>query len=61
MLLSYRMLSVVVADDDADAAIRTIIGTNKTGVPGDGKIFVLPVLETHPVRAERGHDALTDR
>ena len=61
MLLPCRMLSVVVDDADADAAIRTIVGTNKTGVPGDGKIFVLPVLEALRVRTrERGHDALSE-
>src|SRR5450755_4535499 len=36
MLLPRRMLTVVVKDDDADVVIRTIIGVNKTGVPGDG-------------------------
>ncbi|MGD0474116.1 MAG: P-II family nitrogen regulator [Candidatus Velthaea sp.] len=61
MLLPCRMLSVVVSDDDLDAAIRTIIGTNKTGVPGDGKIFVLPVLEAMRVRTrECGDDALSE-
>jgi nitrogen regulatory protein PII 2 len=60
MLLPCRMLSIVVPDADADAAVRTIIGTNKTGVPGDGKIFVLPVLEALRIRTrEQGDEALS--
>jgi nitrogen regulatory protein PII 2 len=61
-LLPRRMLTVVVKDDDADVAIRTIIGVNKTGVPGDGKIFVLPVHEASRVRTrEHGTEALRER
>ena len=62
MLLPRRMLTIVVADDHAEAAIQTIISSNKTGEHGDGKIFVLPVKEAVRIRTrERGHDALTDR
>jgi nitrogen regulatory protein PII 2 len=62
MLLPRRMLTVVVKDDDADVAIRTIIGVNKTGVPGDGKIFVLPVHEASRIRTrEHGTEALSER
>jgi nitrogen regulatory protein PII 2 len=61
MLLPRRMLTVVVNDDDANAAIQTIIGVNKTGVAGDGKIFVLPVREVLRIRTrERGADALSE-
>ncbi len=61
-LLPRRMLTIVVPDDRAEAAIETIVGTNRTGQPGDGKIFVLPVREAIRIRTrERGHDALTDR
>jgi nitrogen regulatory protein PII 2 len=62
MLLPCRMLTVVVRDDDADAAIKTIVGVNKTGVPGDGTIFVLPVHEALRIRTrERDADALSER
>jgi nitrogen regulatory protein PII 2 len=62
MLLPRRMLTIVVGDDDADAAIRTIIGVNKTGVAGDGRIFVLPVHDASRIRTrEHGTDALTER
>jgi nitrogen regulatory protein PII 2 len=62
MLLLRRMLTIVVKDDDADAAIRTIIGVNKTGVAGDGRIFVLPVHEASRIRTrEHGAEALTER
>jgi nitrogen regulatory protein PII 2 len=62
MLLPRRMLTVVVNDEDADAAIQTIIGVNRTRVPGDGKIFVLPVHEALRIRTrERGAEALSER
>lgn len=62
MLLPCRMINVVVPDEDADAVVRTIIAVNKTGVPGDGKVVVLPVLETLRIRTrESGHDALSER
>jgi nitrogen regulatory protein PII 2 len=62
MLLPRRMLTIVVNDDDADAAIRTIIGVNKTGVAGDGRIFVLPVHEASRIRTrEHGTQALVER
>jgi len=62
MLLPRRMLTVVVKDNDADAVIRTIIGVNKTGVAGDGRIFVLPVHDASRIRTrEHGTEALTER
>jgi len=40
-------------------AIDTIISTNQTGKPGDGKIFVTPISDTIRVRTgEEGDEAL---
>lgn len=47
-----EMLILVVADDDADDAIRVILGAARTGENGnfgDGRIFVSPVEEAYTV------------
>lgn len=47
-----EMLLTVVKDQDKDFAIRTIIKAARTGEKGafgDGKIFVLPVLESYTI------------
>ena len=39
--------------------VKTVIEANHTGHPGDGKIFVLPVLDSVRVRTqEKGDDVL---
>ncbi len=54
-LVPKRMLTIVVNDDEAGKAVEIIISTNQTGNPGDGKIFILPVLDAVRVRtAETG-------
>ncbi|NTV17123.1 MAG: P-II family nitrogen regulator [Chlorobiaceae bacterium] len=58
-LVAKRILTVVVPDDLCKTAIDIIIKTNQTGKPGDGKIFVTPILETIRVRTgETGREAL---
>ena len=42
-LYPKRMVTIVVEDEAVDSVVETIIATNKSGKPGDGKIFVLPV------------------
>lgn len=49
-LYPKRMITVVVEDDEVDPIVETIIETNKTGKPGDGKIFVIPVSDSVRVR-----------
>lgn len=49
-LYSKRMISLVVPDKDVKGVVATIISVNKTGKPGDGKIFVLPVADSVRVR-----------
>ncbi|MEF2144218.1 MAG: P-II family nitrogen regulator [Desulfovibrionaceae bacterium] len=54
-LYPKRMITVVLPDDEVDDVLKTIIDVNRTGKPGDGKIFVLPVTDAVRVRtAERG-------
>jgi len=42
-LYPKRMVTIVVEDEAVDSVVETIIATNKSGKPGDGKIFILPV------------------
>ncbi|MEX0715669.1 MAG: P-II family nitrogen regulator [Planctomycetaceae bacterium] len=43
-------LEVVVADEDADKAVRTILDSAHTGEIGDGKIFVTELLQVIRIR-----------
>lgn len=57
-LIPKRVFTMMVNDDDVQKVVETIIETNSTGNPGDGKIFVLPVTESYRVRnGEGGADA----
>ena len=49
-LIPKRLFIVVVDDDKVKDAVDILIETNKTGHPGDGKIFVVPVVESYRVR-----------
>jgi nitrogen regulatory protein PII 2 len=60
-LIPKRMLTIVVPDAKVKTAVDTIIQTNQTGAPGDGKVFVMPVSDAIRVRTgEQGHDALDE-
>lgn len=52
-LVPKRMITVVVSDDWVERTVEAIIKTNQTGNSGDGKIFVLPVLEATRIRTEK--------
>ncbi len=49
-LIPKRAFTIVVKDEDVWKVVKTIMDTNITGNPGDGKIFVLPIFETYRVR-----------
>ena len=49
-LLPKMEIEVVVTDSLADEAIKAIIGAARTGEIGDGRVFVLPVLESSRIR-----------
>lgn len=58
-LVSRRMMTMLVKDEDLPKALDLIIGVNRTGNAGDGKIFVRPAAEVIRVRTgETGADAL---
>ncbi len=49
-LYPKRMVTVIVPESQVSCVVETIINTNQTGMPGDGKIFVLPVADAVRVR-----------
>ncbi len=58
-LIPKRALSVVVPDEKVKSVVDTIIAANQTGKPGDGKVFVIPVLDAIRVRSgAAGEDAV---
>ncbi|MBG0789689.1 MAG: P-II family nitrogen regulator [Desulfovibrionaceae bacterium] len=58
-LYPKRMVTVVVADAQVEDVVEAIMDVNRTGKPGDGKIFVLPVGDAVRVRtAETGAKAI---
>jgi nitrogen regulatory protein PII 2 len=58
-LIPKRLIVVVVHEEDIKKAVDTIMSTNSTGNPGDGKIFVLPLADAIRVRtSETGEDAI---
>jgi nitrogen regulatory protein PII 2 len=58
-LIPKRMLTILVQDNEVENVVNTIIGVNKEGNKGDGKIFICPVLEAVRVRTgERGEAAI---
>jgi len=49
-LFAKRMVTVVVPDEKVKVVVDAISAANKTGKPGDGKIFVLPLSDSVRVR-----------
>ena len=49
-LLPKMEVEVVVADAQADDAIKAIVTAARTGEIGDGRVFVIPVTETYRIR-----------
>ena len=49
-LYPKRMMTAVVPDAKVDEVVESIIATNRSGKPGDGKIFILPLGDAVRVR-----------
>ena len=49
-LLPKMEIEVVVPDSISDEAIKAIVSAARTGEIGDGRVFVLPVLESYKIR-----------
>ena len=59
-LIPKRMLTLVVPDGKVKTVVDTIIEVNQTGSPGDGKIFVQPMLDAVRVRTGEDGEAAID-
>ncbi len=58
-LIPKRLFTMVVKDEEAGKAAEVIMSVNSTGNPGDGKIFILPLLDVIRVRTgESGEEAI---
>ena len=49
-LLPKMEIEVVITDSLAEDAIRAIVAAARTGEIGDGRVFVLPALESYRIR-----------
>lgn len=49
-LIAKRYFTLIVDDEDVKRAVNIIIEANRTGNPGDGKIFVRSLDESYCVR-----------
>ncbi len=53
------MIEVVLEDEMLDKALQCVMENARTGHIGDGKIFVMDVIDAYRIRTgERGEDAL---
>ena len=60
-LVSKRLISVVVPDSVVKRVVGIIINVNQTRKSGDGKIFVLPVMNAIRIRTgEKGEKAIDE-
>jgi nitrogen regulatory protein P-II 1 len=58
-LLEKVKLETVISDQDLDRVVETIVTAARTGEVGDGKIFMMPVMDAVRVRTgERGDAAI---
>ena len=49
-LIPKRCFVLIVPDEEVERLVKVIMEVNSTGNPGDGKIFVLPIMESYRVR-----------
>ena len=59
-LIPKRMISVVVPSKLVKKVVETVISVNQTGKSGDGKIFVMPVMDSIRIRTGESGDETLD-
>ncbi|ADN01324.1 P-II family nitrogen regulator [Spirochaeta thermophila] len=59
-LIPKRLLIMVVPNRLVPKVVKTLISVNRTGKPGDGKIFVLPVEDAVRIRTGENGDGVLD-
>jgi nitrogen regulatory protein PII 2 len=58
-LIPKRLLTILVQDNEVEKVVSALIQVNRAGNKGDGKIFIVPVVDTVRVRTgERGEAAI---
>lgn len=56
--LAKVQLLLVIDDESAEKAVKTILSTAKTGNFGDGKVFVTPVADVYTIRTGQKEEVL---
>jgi nitrogen regulatory protein PII 2 len=59
-LIPKRILFIIVPDSLVSKTVKTIIKVNQTGKPGDGKIFINPIIDSISVRTGLSGDSTLD-
>ncbi|HOT62302.1 MAG TPA: P-II family nitrogen regulator [Treponemataceae bacterium] len=59
-LVPKRMVTVVVPDRLVKRVVDAIMDANRTGKSGDGKVFVMPVLDSVRIRTGEAGDETLD-
>ena len=59
-LIPKRIFFVVVPDRLVKKTVQTIMAVNRTGKSGDGKIFIMPVMDSVRVRTNESGDQVLD-
>ena len=59
-LIPKRIFFIVVPDRLVKKTVQTIMRVNRTGKSGDGKIFVMPVMDSVRVRTAESGDQVLD-
>lgn len=49
-LIPKRIFTIMAQDEDVDKIIEAAMEVNSTGNPGDGKIFIMPVVTSYRIR-----------
>ena len=59
-LIPKRIFFIAVPDRLVSKTVKTIIAVNRTGKSGDGKIFVMPLVDSVRVRTAESGDQVLD-
>lgn len=59
-LRPQRLLTIMVPDSKVKTVVNALMASNRSGNPGDGKIFVLPGTEAYSVRTGVNGDSVLD-
>ncbi len=53
-LMPKRAFTLIVSEKDTEKVVNVLMNVNSTGSHGDGKIFIMPVLESYKVSTGEG-------